>query len=72
MSWERAKKEARCWVDGLNLPTDMLRGKSIDLSDQAKALKFEPKFRVMVIRAARRLLRSRDVHAVTRAWTCRT
>ena len=64
MSWERAKKEARLWVDGLNLPTDTLRGKSVDLSEQVKALKFEPKFRVMVIRAARRLLKSRDVHAI--------
>ena len=63
MSWERAKKEARSWVDGLNLPTRRLRGQKIDLNEQAKTLRFEAKFRTMVIRAAKRLLFNRGVMA---------
>ena len=54
-------------MDGLNLPTKSLKGKSVDLTVQAKALAEmlpEPKFRVMVIRAAVRLLRSRDVEPI--------
>lgn len=64
MSWERAKKEAQRWVDGLNLPTRSLRGQTVDLSEQAKSLKFEAKFRIMVIRAAKRLLETRGITAV--------
>ncbi len=66
MSWERAQKEARRWVDSLNLPTKSLKGKTVDLTTQAQALARtfpEPKFRVMVIRAAVRLLRTRGVEA---------
>lgn len=63
MSWERARKEAQRWVDGLNLPTKSLRDQNIDLNERAKALRFEPKFKLMVIRAAKRLLQSRGVRA---------
>lgn len=51
-------------MDSLNVPTKSLQGKSIDLTEQAKALNFEPKFRAMVIQAARRLLKSRGVQAI--------
>ena len=54
VSWERAQKEARRWVDGLNLPTRSMQGQSVDLSAQARKLAFEPRFKVMVIRAATR------------------
>ena len=60
------KKDARRWVDFLNLPTRSLRGKSVDLSAQAEALAWtyqEPKYRTMVIRAAIRLLRTRGIEA---------
>ncbi len=64
MSWERAKKEAQRWVDGLNLPTKSMQGQTVDLPEQARGLTFEPKFRLMVVRAARRLLVSRGVNPV--------
>ena len=64
MSWERAKREAQRWVDGLNLPTKSMQGQTVDLTEQARSLNFEPKFRVMVIRAAKRLLTSRGVTPV--------
>ncbi len=63
MSWKRAQQEAQRWVDGLNLPTKSMQGQSIDLNEQAKALRFEAKFKLMVIRAAKRLLQSRGVRA---------
>ena len=61
MSWDDAQREARRWIDGLNIPSKSLQGKSINLSMEAAELKFEPKFRTMVIRAARRLLKSRGI-----------
>lgn len=64
MSWERAQKEARRWVDGLNLPTRFMQGKTVDLTAQAAALKLEPKFKLMVLRAAKRLLKTRGVEAI--------
>ena len=64
MSWAGAKKEARRWVDGLNLPTRTLKGKTVDLNAQAATLRFEAKFRTMVIRAAKRLLEDRGVIAL--------
>ena len=48
----------------MNLPTKSMQGKTVDLTEQARALTFEPKFRVMVIRAAKRLLTSRGVNPV--------
>ena len=63
MSWESAKKDARLWVDRLNLPTRSMQGQTIDLTEQGKLLKFEPKYKAMVLDAARRLLKTRGVTA---------
>ena len=66
LSWENAQKDARRWVDSLNIPTRSLKGKAVDLTTQALALAKvypEPKYRTMIIRAARRLLTSRGVTA---------
>ena len=66
MSWERAQKDARRWVDSLNLPTRSLKGQTLDLTAQAEVLAktyLEPKYRTMVIRAAKRLLTTRKVTA---------
>ena len=60
MSWRDADKEAQRWVDRLQLPKET-RGKFIALSEQAKTLRYEPHFRLMVIRAARRILRARGI-----------
>ena len=60
LSWRDAQKEAQSWVDRLQLPKET-RGKFIDLTEQAKALRYEVKFRAMVIRAARRILRARGI-----------
>lgn len=51
-------------MDSLNLPTKKLRGQRLDLNAQAAGLRFEAKFRTMVIRAAKRLLQERGVEAV--------
>ena len=64
MSWRSAKKEAQRWLDTLNLQTKALRGQRIDLNAQAASLRFEAKFRTMVIRAAKRILEERGVFAV--------
>ena len=65
MSWADAKKEARRWVDSLNLPTKSMRGKQIDLNARTAGLAhYEAKYRTMIIRAAKRLLYSRGVTAL--------
>lgn len=63
MSWERAQREAKRWIDSLNVPTKRLQGQSFDLTPHAAALAFEPRFKGMVIEAARRLLKTRGVDA---------
>lgn len=63
MSWERAQREAKRWIDGLNIPTRQLQGQSFDLTPHAASLAFEPKFKSMVITAAKRLLKTRGVEA---------
>ena len=47
-------------MDRLQLAKDM-RGKFIDLTEQAKTIRGEQKFRAMTIRAARRILRARGI-----------
>lgn len=53
-------------MDSLNIPTKSLKGKGVDLTDRIDGLARlhpEPKYRTMVIRAAKRLLQSRGVAA---------
>ena len=47
-------------MDSLQLSRDN-RGKFLDLAEQAKTIAHEPKYRAMVIRAARRILRKRGI-----------
>ncbi len=61
MSNAHAQRDALRWIDSLNIPTRSLQGKSVNLTIQAQALKHEPKYKAMVIQAARRLLRTRGV-----------
>lgn len=63
MSWKIAKKEARHWIDGLNLQS--VSGRLIDLREPAKSLRFSSDhFRTMVFRAAERLLKTRGATAI--------
>lgn len=62
MSWQRAQKEARRWIDSLNLRA--ARGRLIDLREPAAALPFTGQFRQMVLRAAARLLKTRGANAL--------
>ena len=64
MSWQEARKAAQLWLDTLNLPTRQMRGQRIDLNPQAAKLRHEAKFRAMVIRAAKRILKARGVEAI--------
>ena len=63
MSWQAARKEAQRWLDQLQLQTSKLKGQKIDLSEQAKSLRGEPKFIAMIIRAAKRILFKRGIVA---------
>ena len=64
MSWADAQKEARRWIDSLNIPTRSLKGKSINLTEQVKKLKHEPVYKRMVTQAAQRLLKTRGVEMI--------
>ena len=64
MSWQQARKDAQRWLDTLNLPTKSMRGQTINLNAQAASLRGEAKYVVMIIRAAKRILRGRGVEAI--------
>ncbi len=64
MSWQGARKDAQQWLDTLQLPTNKLKGQTIDLTEQAKALRGEPRYVAMILKAAKRLLFKRGVIAV--------
>jgi len=62
MSWKEAQREAKRWIDGLNLQN--IKGRLIDLREPAKSLRFRGKFRSMVLRAAKRIIADRGATAV--------
>ena len=62
MSWKDAQREARLWIDGLNLQN--VKGRLIDLREPATKLTFQGEFRTMVLRAAERLLKTRGATAL--------
>lgn len=59
MSWKDAQKDAKRWVDSLNLPSNT-KG-FLDLTEQGKTIRHAPEYRTMVVRAARRILRKRGI-----------
>jgi hypothetical protein len=61
VSWKDAQREARHWIDSLNLRD--FKGTLVDLREPAKQLTFQGHFRVMVLRAAERLLKTRGAAA---------
>lgn len=62
MSWKEAQKEARNWIDSLHLQN--VKGRLIDLREPAKQLRFRGQFRLMVFRAAKRILADRGATAL--------
>lgn len=62
MSWTKAQKEARRWIDSLNIQSP--KGRLIDLREPAAKLTFQGQFRKMVLQAAERLLKSRGATAI--------
>lgn len=62
VSWKDAQREARRWIDSLNLQN--VKGRLIDLRAPAKKLTFQGHFRKMVLQAADRLLKTRGATAV--------
>ncbi len=62
MSWKDAQREARHWIDGMNIENP--QGRLIDLRGSAKKLTFQGHFRLMVLRAAERLLVKRGATAI--------
>jgi hypothetical protein len=63
LSWEDAVEAAGKWLGSLHLGRD-LDGQSIDLTEAAKALPFEGRFREMIFESARRKLRKRGARDV--------
>jgi hypothetical protein len=55
VSWDDAQKEAKRWIDSLNLQN--VKGALVDLSAPAQQIHFQGHFRVMVLQAAKRLLK---------------
>jgi hypothetical protein len=70
MSWENALRDADNWLQTLSLPKP-LKGKFINLDDHADTLKIDGNYRVIVLRAAKRLLEKRgaDVHFTEPPWS---
>ncbi len=62
MIWDDAQREAKRWIDGLNLQS--VNGTVIDLRLQSHALPFRGHFRLMVFKAAKRLLKARGAGVV--------
>ena len=62
MSWKDAQREARRWIDGMNIQKP--KGRLIDLREPAKKLTFQGDFRTMVLRAAERLVVKRGATAI--------
>lgn len=62
MSWKKAQKEARNWIDSLHL--QKIEGTLVDLREPAKSLPFRGQFRLMVLRAAKRIIADRGATAV--------
>ena len=63
MSWQNARKDAQRWLDTLQLQTSSLKGQKINLTEQAKSLRGEPKYIAMIVEAARRILYRRGIVA---------
>ena len=63
LSWEDAVEEAGKWIGTLHLKRN-LAGLTIDLTEEAKSLPFEGRFRQMILESARRKLKKRGAHDV--------
>jgi hypothetical protein len=62
VSWKAAQKEARRWIDSLNIQSP--KGRVIDLREPASKLTFQGDFRKMVLVAAGRLLKTRGATVI--------
>jgi hypothetical protein len=63
LSWNDAVEEAGKWIGSLHLGR-VLDGKTIDLTEEAKKLPFEGRFRQMIFVAVRRKLKKRGARDV--------
>jgi hypothetical protein len=63
LSWEDAVEEAGKWLGTLHLGR-VLDGQTIDLTEAAKTLPFEGRFRQMIFESARRKLKKRGARDV--------
>jgi hypothetical protein len=63
VSWEAAVDKAGEWIGTLHLGRS-LDGQTLDLTEAAKALPFQGRFRQMIFESARRKLRKRGVREV--------
>ena len=63
LSWEDAVEEAGKWLGSLHLGR-VLDGQTIDLTEAAKTLPFEGRFREMIFESVRRKLKKRGAREV--------
>jgi len=63
ISWADAQEEAGKWIGELHLPRN-LDGQTIDLTEHAKTLKFDGRFRRMILDAAERKLKKRGARVI--------
>jgi hypothetical protein len=62
MSWKNAQREARDWLDSLHLQN--VKGRLVDLRESARSLRYRGHFRLMVLRAAKRIIADRGATAL--------
>ena len=63
MSWEQAMKDAEKWLAGSGVPAGKIKGQYFDLHESVQALPENRGYRIMVLRAAKRLLERRGATA---------
>lgn len=69
MSWESAQRDADKWIQKMSLPKP-LKGKVVNLDDFMASIPAEGNYRVLVLRATKRLLEKRgaEVYFTQPSW----
>jgi hypothetical protein len=64
MSWAEAQKEAERWLIEGGVPLGKIKGQYFDLHDKVETLPENTGYRLMVLRAAKRIMAKREA----RVW----
>jgi hypothetical protein len=63
MSWEQALRDAEKWLVSVGVPAGKIKGQHFYLNDRPEGLPEKEGYRIMVLRAAKRLLEKRGATA---------